>query len=244
MEEQTTVNPQLEKEARKEAQRQADRARAMKAKLGRFARIGAAVLGVAITIGGLIYLAETSDVDQPSPLSGEVTAVDHVLGSETASVTIFEYADFQCPACASYHPVVKQVLAQYPEDVRVVFRHFPLRTIHPNAEAASRAAEAAGLQGKFFEMHDLLFNNQARWSNMPNPTSAFEEYALSLGLNIDQFKNDTTSSEVKARVQADVESGISANVSGTPTFFINGMPITNPRGLDGFVAEIEKALGR
>ncbi|MBP9828290.1 DsbA family protein [Patescibacteria group bacterium] len=244
MEEQNIVNPQAEKEARKEAQRKADRARAMKAKFGRIARIGAAVLGVVIAIGGLIYLAERNDVDQPSPLSGEVTAADHVIGNENASVTIFEYADFQCPACASYHPVIKQVLAQYPEDVRVVFRHFPLRTIHPNAEGASRAAEAAGNQGKFFEMHDLLFNNQTRWSNLPNPTSTFEEYALSLGLDMDKYQADFSSGEVRARVQADVESGIRANVTGTPTFFINGTPINSPRGLDGFITEIEKALGR
>lgn len=244
MDEQTPVNPQAEKEARKEAQRKADRARAMKAKLGSFARIATAIIGVVVVIGGLIYLAENNDVDQPSPLSGEVTAVDHVLGKETATVTLFEYSDFECPACQAYFPIVKQVLAQYPDDVRLVYRHFPLRTIHPNAEGAARAAEAAGKQGKFFEMHDLLFNNQTSWSKLPNPTSTFEEYAQSLNLDLEQFKSDFSSAEVRARVQADVESGIAANVSGTPTFFINGTPISNPRGVDGLVAEIEKALGR
>lgn len=206
------------------------------------AGIGLAIVAV---IGGLIWIGESQDtgVDQPSPISNEITAVDHVKGSETAQLTLIEYGDFQCPTCKAYAPVVSELLTQHPDDLRVVYRHFPLQSIHPNANIAAQATEAAAIQGKFWEMHDLLFERQNDWSRLTNPRDNFATYAQELGLNVDQFRTDMDSKEVKSRVNADYRSGMSASVQGTPTFFLNGEPLDeNPRGFEAFDALINEKL--
>jgi protein-disulfide isomerase len=118
--------------------------------------------GAVALLGLFLYWGDLQNrPSQPSPVSNEISSMDHALGPETARLTILEYSDFQCPACASYAPVMTQVLAKYPEDVRLVYRNFPLNQIHPNAYEAALAAEAAGKQGKFWDMHDLLFANHS-----------------------------------------------------------------------------------
>ena len=130
--------------------------------------------------------------------------------------------------------MVKRLAEEEGEKVLVVYRHFPLRSIHKNAENAARASEAASLQGKFWEMHDMLFENQEEWARQGNPKSTFKTYAERLGLDTDKFMDDLGSSEVRNRVNKDYLTGAKANIPGTPTFFLNGERIQTPRSYAAF----------
>lgn len=240
---QTPDNAQMDREAKKAEQAKNDRRRARKEKLMPLLRLAGIAVLIVGAIGGLIWIGEQQDgTSQPSPLDSTVTEIDHVTGPETATLTLIEYADFQCPTCATYAPLLEQVQAAYANDLRVVYRYFPLQTIHPNATISAQAAEAAGLQGKFWEMHDLLFERQSDWNRLANPHDTFATYAQELGLNVEQFKTDIDSKEVKNRVSADYRSGTAVGVSGTPTFFLNGEPLENPRGFDAFKAVLDAKL--
>jgi protein-disulfide isomerase len=156
-----------------------------------------------------------------------ITAEDHSVGKEDAPVTLVEYSDFQCPACASYHPLVKQLIKELSTStLRFVARHFPL-PMHENAEEAARAAEAAGKQNKYWEMHDLLFERQNFWEQETNPDQKFLSYAELLGLNTTTFVADYNSSDVKSRIQRVVIGGEAAGVDRTPLFFLNGQRVTD-----------------
>lgn len=167
---------------------------------------------------------------------------NHVQGAGNKKVTLTEFGDLQCPACKQYFPLVKQVKAAYGDDIIFQFKHFPLTQIHPNAFAAHRAAEAAGKQGKFFEMHDLLYENQDSWSQTQNPSQIFEGFASQLGLNMDQYKADVASEAVAGTINADVKEGQNMGANSTPTFAINGKKIDNPKDLDGFKKLIDEAI--
>ncbi|MCS7054841.1 MAG: peptidylprolyl isomerase [Thermoflexales bacterium] len=158
---------------------------------------------------------------EPVPLN--VTTSDHVIGNPQATTTIIEYGDFQCPACAAFHSQMKTWMAAVSDTVRLVFRHFPLPQ-HDKAIPAARAAEAAALQGKFWEMHDLLYEKQSEWAAKPlaEITATLKTYAEALKLDVAQFERDLASEAVAARVQRDIDSGKAANVSGTPTIFLDG----------------------
>ncbi len=189
------------------------------------------VAGVGLLVAGLWYLSGMEEVD-PTLLT--VTANDWQQGPADAKVTLVEYADFECPACAAYQPVLKEVKETYKDGLRFVYRHFPL-PMHRNAVAASLASEAAGKQGKFWEMHDLLYKKQKEWgSKTAEDRSMFEKYATELGLNLDQFKTDIMSDEVRDKVEEQKSSGEDLNVRGTPTFFLNGEQITNPNNAEAF----------
>lgn len=149
----------------------------------------------------------------------------HTLGSPTAAVTVEEFADFQCPTCASVHTIMKQVNTMYGGRIRFVFRHFPLTQIHPNANLAAAAAEAAGLQGKFWDMQNLLFLKQREWSNAGNVQQLFEQYAESIGLDKDRFVSDLNSMPVRLRINNDVQRGQALRITGTPSVFVNGRQI-------------------
>lgn len=171
-----------------------------------------------------------------------VTAQDNTSGPETAAVTVIEYGDFQCPACAHYFPMVTRLKDEYKDRVRFVYRHFPLTTIHPNAQLASQATFAAGKQGKFWEMHDLLFQNQAAWSESSDALSVINQYAAQLGLNQEQFALDLNGKEAIEFISAQANGGAQAGISGTPTFFINGKQITNPATYEEFSKVVEQEL--
>lgn len=204
----------------------------------KFALYGLAVL---ILAGSMYALAKPQE-------SGAIPAVsenDHVMGNAAAVVTLIEYSDFQCPACAAFEPLVKEMLTTYGDNVRLVYRHFPLYTLHPNAEAAAFAAEAAAQQGKFWEMHDMLLDRQNDWSELADPTSMFVAYAGLLNLNTDQFTQDLTSKIVKDHVSVDVDSGNAANISATPTIYLNGTPLVFPKTqspTEYFKAQIDAAI--
>ena len=233
----------ITRDERKAAQAAADRSKARRAKLGKTGRTLGLVLAIVATMAGLIWLAEGQDVDQPNPIDNQVSSQDHVRGNPQATVTVVEYGDFQCPACAAYAPVGEQLVEEYGDRVQFVFRHFPLKSVHPNAVAGARAAEAAAKQGKFWEMHDVLYANQSAWANLSNPTDQFVAFAEALELNVEQFKADLDSKEVKDRVEADFDSANNAGLNGTPSFFINGAPIENPRSYEAFAGLLKNALG-
>lgn len=163
-------------------------------------------------------------------------------GPENAKVTIVEFSDFQCPTCKAFDPVVKSVLAKYPNDVRFIYRHFPLTTIHPNAQAAAQGAEAAKTFGKFWEMHDILFQEQSIWSDLDGASfqKKLEEYAEKLTIDKSEFQKRMDSNEVKEVVTVDVSDGTRANVNGTPTFFVNGQLVPAPQQLMS-VVDVEVA---
>jgi cyclophilin family peptidyl-prolyl cis-trans isomerase/predicted DsbA family dithiol-disulfide isomerase len=160
----------------------------------------------------------------PFPLN--VRADDHIKGNPQATTTIIEYADFQCPACARFAPQMKALMTAVSDTVRLVYRHFPLPQ-HNKARIAAQAAEAAALQDKFWEMHDLLYEKQGEWKDKPvaEITTTFKTYAQQLGLDLARFERDLASSAVAARVQRDLESGAAAGVNGTPFTFLDGNPI-------------------
>ena len=154
-------------------------------------------------------------------------------GAADAKVTVVEFADYQCPFCAQAVPLVQQVLDAYPKDVRVVYKQFPLTSIHPNALPASKAALAAGKQGKFWEMHELIYQNSRQLS-----PDKLKELAQQLGLDVARWERDMASPEVMAQIEQDQKDGRAADVTGTPTIFVNGKRLMN-RSLDGFKAMID-----
>ncbi len=165
----------------------------------------------------------------------------------SAKVNIVEFGDYQCPACASAHPKLKEVMEFYKDkDVNLVWRNFPLETIHPNARIGSEAAEAAGNQGKYWEMHDVLYEHQSEWSVPPDPTNTLVSYATSLGLNADQFKVELSQHLAKAVIDADLKDGQSLGVDSTPTFYINGVKLGNGNvpTVEDFKKAIDEALAK
>lgn len=176
-------------------------------------------------------------------LSEPVNSGDNVKGNPEAEITLVEYSDFQCPACAGAAPAVKQLVEEMGEDVRVVYRHYPLRSIHPNAQLAAQASEAAANQGKFWEMHDELFASQRVWSNQSNPTDDFYKLAEKLELDMMKFKQDLTASETKNKVNSDYTSGSASGVAGTPTFYLDGEQLTNFGSYANLKSIIQDKLG-
>src|SRR5213082_3532088 len=167
----------------------------------------------------------------------------HARGRADAPVTLVEFGDFQCPPCANLSDPINQLERDYRSRLRVVFRHFPLAN-HQHAREAALASEAAGLQGRFWEMHDLLYREQSVWSKAPDVRTLFNAYAGMLGLNIDRFKKDMESEQAKARVESDEQQATTHAVRTTPTIFINNHQVSpaylNPAGLRG---SIDAALG-
>ena len=146
----------------------------------------------------------------------------HVVGREGAPLVLEEFGDYQCPPCGNFYPEVEKLRAEYGDRLRLVFRQFPLTQAHANAMIAAHAAEAAGRQDKFWEMHDRLFRNQREWSKAGDPRPIFADYARALGLDVERFTRDMSGMEVDARVVADHERAKSLGVTSTPTFFLNG----------------------
>lgn len=171
---------------------------------------------------------QEQQVNSLSAENARVKENDQVKWSERQENILIKYSDFQCPACASIHTRLIQIAEQNPEvadSITFVYRHFPLETIHPNAMASARAAEAAGLQGKFYDMNDMLFTRQRTWSAEEDPQSLFEEYAQELELDVEEFIADYNSEEVLQKVREDQTSGLQAGIDSTPTLFLNGREV-------------------
>ncbi|HVX48131.1 MAG TPA: thioredoxin domain-containing protein [Candidatus Saccharimonadales bacterium] len=171
-------------------------------------------------------------------------ATNHVEGKGQSGVTLVEYGDYECPYCEQYYPIVKQVVAKYNDQIKFQFRNFPLVSIHQNAFAGARAAEAAAAQNKFWQMHDLLYDNQNQWAQSSSPTKYFKQYAQQLGLNMDKFNKDYSSNAVNDAINADMAEGNKLNVQGTPTFFLNGKQINVTASASSFETQIQQAINQ
>jgi protein-disulfide isomerase len=215
--------------------------------------LGIIIATVLLLVGGVIFASKMGSSSSPDsngsvPVSQEnqklleVVSDDYIKGNKDASVTIVEYLDFECEACGAYYPLVKQLAEEFKNEVRFVNRYFPLPG-HKNGLPAALAAEAAGKQGKYWEMHNILFDNQKSWGEKQSPDPIiFEGYAKQIGLNMEQFKKDVGSNEVKERVNRDKNSGTRLGVSGTPTFFLDGEKIPNPKSPEDFKTFIQAAI--
>jgi protein-disulfide isomerase len=166
----------------------------------------------------------------------------HVRGNPDAPVTLEEFGDFQCPPCGSFAKFVEELMREYDSQVRLVFRNFPL-SAHAHAREAAQAAEAAGLQGKFWEMYDTLYREQKTWSDASDTRGLFESYAGTLGLDVDQFKKDMDGDKVRERIDSDQALADFLGVKVTPTLFINSRPLdTKEKNPEGVRAAINAAL--
>ncbi|HLL76682.1 MAG TPA: thioredoxin domain-containing protein [Pyrinomonadaceae bacterium] len=201
------------------------------------------------TAAGLWLARRGTVARQPAPVplrelsaASEGAQPPHARGSEGAQVTLEEFGDFQCPPCARLHALLKEIEKDYGARVRFVYRHFPLDS-HEHARGAALAAEAAALQGKFWEMHDLLYERQGEWEAAQDAAPLFTGYAQSLGLDVERFRRDVNAEHVRARVSADERRGDSVNISATPTLFLNGRELP-PEAMtpEGVRAAVETAL--
>lgn len=195
-----------------------------------------------VAVGSLIAFGRGDTKMVESFDVAKVNSIDHVKGNASSTVVFVEYSDFQCPACKTYYPLLLEVAKTYGDRIAFVYRHFPLKQIHFNAEPAAWASEAAARQGKFWEMHNLLFEKQSEWSTSNDLKKVFEDYALILGLDKDKFLADLDSKEVKDFVNAQRQHGLKEGLNSTPTFFLNGKKLDNPQSIDAFRILIDKAL--
>lgn len=192
-----------------------------------------AIIGIAVVSGG----GDTVNAE-PS---------NNFFGAEEGVITVTEYGDFECPACAGFYPIFSQMKDQFANEVRFEYKHFPLVQIHTNATAAHRAAEAAANQGKFWEMHDLIYERQAQWNGQAttNPAPIFEEYARELELDMDQYAAEVSTSDILGTINADVALGKDLGFTSTPTFVIDGKTVedtTSIASVELFAAAIQDAI--
>lgn len=201
-----------------------------------------ATLCVAI-LGGMIFTAQKDKIDVAnvdlnklqSATSQNGNIADHVEGKTDSKVVLIEYGDFQCPGCASANPVIKSVVEKYKDRIAFVFRNYPLYQAHPNAFASASVAEAAGLQGKYWEMHAKLYENQTLWKDLSGAarTDYYLSAASDLGLDTAKFTADIDSEAVKKKIDFDTALGKKAEITGTPSFFLNGKSVGDQYVLDG-----------
>jgi protein-disulfide isomerase len=176
----------------------------------------------------------------------------HITGQGQENVTLMEYGDYQCPICGLYYQPLKQVVDQFKDKIHFQFRNLPLVSIHPNAFSAARAAEAAGLQNKYWQMHDMLYENQSTWAASTSPLNEFSGYAQQLGLNVAQFKKDYASAKVNDAINADLNSfNRTGQELATPSFFLDGKylankevsdPVTGQPSVDKFTQAINAEI--
>jgi len=208
---------------------------------------GIGVITVGILTAGIFLLSKPV----PTDLSGARQVNSEILvksdssqtGPTNAKVTLVEFGDFQCPACAQTQPVVNKLKEEYKGKVNFVFRHYPLPQ-HKNAVIAAQAAESAGEQKKFWEMHDALYENLSEWAEVEKPLNIFIKYARELSLNADQFKKSVESEKFKSKVLKDEQDGGAAQIRYTPTFFINGRIIEGSATYDTLRGGIETELNK
>lgn len=190
-------------------------------------------------IAGLVYLSGGNKIDvsnvnvtelqKASDKNGQTA--DHVYGKADSKVVLFEYGDYQCPGCGTAYPVLKQVAEKYKDKIAFVFRNFPLYSAHANALAAATAAEAANQQGKFWEMHDLLYENQSDWNQLSSTdrTDYFVNQAATLGLDTTKFRAAFSDKNISQKIDFDVALGKKLGITGTPTIYVNDKNVSDQR---------------
>lgn len=203
-----------------------------------------------VIVGGLFAIVafnnnKNSTSSNNGGSSSSAQPSSHVTGKTDSKVKLVEYGDYQCPACGQYHPIFKQLIEEYKDKVAFQFANFPLTQIHQNAYISARAAEAAGKQNKFWEMHDLLYENQTAWSSVSDPSETFVGYAKQLNLNESQFRTDMNSSAVSDMINADRQVIQNMGATGTPTFVLNGKKLDkSPTSLDEFKKLLDQELAK
>ena len=199
------------------------------------------IIGLISLVIVAVAVTSTAGNQPPSDISNEdlVQKDSNVLGSRDAKVVIVEFSDFQCPACGSAAPIVKEVAKEYGDKILIVFRHFPIISSHPYALKAAEAAEAAAEQGNFWDYHDLLFENQENLKD-----SDLKKYAKEIGLDMDKFEEALNSGKFKDKVRGDLDAGEEFGVNATPTFFINGEVHRGVVSLEDFKKTIDKELAK
>lgn len=207
-----------------------------------FAIIGA-VLVFALVALAVMYRSsntQTATTLPQAPVGGRTPATGE---KSSGTITLEEFGDYQCPPCGNLHPILKTIKEEYGDRVKFVFHHFPLMQIHPHALEAAQAAVAAGLQGRFWEMHDLIYKNQAAWSGAADARPFFVSFAQQAGLDISRFLNDSVSPGTIAIIRNDMQRGQALGVNSTPTVFIDGREIPYKNlTLDSLRQEIKSRL--
>jgi protein-disulfide isomerase len=201
---------------------------------------------IAIVLIFVGIFAFSGDKEKSDTKSSASTLTQHVQGKGSTGVTLVEYGDYECPYCQLYYPTVKQVQAQFNDEIKFQFRNFPLQNAHKNAFAAARAAEAADMQGKFWEMHDMLYESQNYqvWTKASDAVVYFNQYAKQLGLDEAKFKTDFASKKVNNLINADLAEGTKLEITGTPTFFLDGKKIEVNNSVTSFEKVIKEAIAK
>jgi protein-disulfide isomerase len=178
------------------------------------------ILGVIVVVlfGGAIWY---SNANQAQNNEG-IEIQPHIKGNEAATIELVEYSDFQCPACATFQPVIAEIMNMYGDQISFEYRHFPLISIHPHALSAAIASEAAAQQDAFFAYHDKLFENQAEWSMSSMPTTFYIQYAEELGLDVELFRRHINASVLRDKVRSDYSAAVEKGITSTPSFYLNG----------------------
>lgn len=205
-----------------------------------------AIIAIIVVIFLGVTLISNSKNDSGSK-SNTSAVTHHTEGDGSTGVTLVEYGDYQCPYCQAYYQTVDQVVQDYKSQITFQFVNFPLTSMHQNAFAAARAAEAAGKQGKYWEMHDQLYANNdssgaSGWVASTSPTTYFDQFAKNIGLNMTKFKKDYASSAVNDAVNADMAKGNKLGVDATPTFYLDGKKVTIANTTDAFHKVIDAAI--
>ena len=209
------------------------------------------IVTLAIFVGGIFLFSRAGTstnvvnsallVPQNAIVTSGFANGNYLPASPSASVTLVEFGDYECPACGLYSPLTKQLLTDFAGKINYIFRNYPLPQ-HKNANISSYAVEAAGLQGKYLEMHEKMYATQGDWSNLSYPTSVFVGYAEGFGLNVDQFTTDINLPAVKDKVKSDFNDGNTIGITQTPTFYLNGKKVTLSGSYDQLKGLIESAL--
>ncbi len=200
------------------------------------------IIVIVLIVWGMIAASQKATKQEASlPIPNEISSSDWVKGNKDSSVILVEYSDFQCPACVAYFPMIERVVGEASTTIKFVYRHFPL-TQHVNAVPAAQAAEAAGKQGKFWEMYEQIFTTHTEWETSSMVDKIFYDYATKMGLDMDKFDTDYKSKEVIDKINNDLKSGLRAGINSTPTFYLNGNKISNPQSYEDFKKLIDEAI--
>lgn len=219
--------------------------------------IGIIITAVLIGLGVYFFSKPTNSSQSDSaPISSNILVPEgdyqtsgisngaYLPASPSAKLTVVEFGDYECPACGLYQPLVKKLLTDFAGQVNFVFRNFPLSQ-HANAQISAQAVEAAGLQGKFWEMHDKVYESQKEWADLSDPKDTFIGYATGLGLDTEKYKTDIESADIKKKIQSDYSDGTLIKLNATPTFYLNGKKIeTLPSSYDGLKKLVSDALAQ
>lgn len=206
-----------------------------------------AILAVIVLVfAGIIIFNGNKSNNTNTSKNTNAKATEHVEGLGQSGVKLVEYGDYECPYCQEYASVVKQAQQEFNNQITFQFRNFPLVSVHQNAFAAARAAEAASAQGKFWEMHDALYasSNWQVWTTASDPTPYFDQYAQQLGMNVNKFKQDFSSTAVNDAINADMNAGNKLNIQGTPTYFLDGKQVSPQPNLSSFENIIKAEINK